>query len=176
MIRLAFLWLALAVTALHAQDNTCQIGPLPPRVVEGATFEVTVTFSVAEGSARLNGELKDPHTNVVLVHKDVMVEGRGDYVFAFEAPKAAEHRDISVAAFLGDDWRQPLAPIASTAVAQVISEAQQRRLEEMAGRVEEQLAALHYEPSAAGNVAVFVAEPADDAARALTSALAARGL
>ncbi|HQK92125.1 MAG TPA: beta-galactosidase [Armatimonadota bacterium] len=176
MVRHTLFLAALAVSGLRAQDTTCQIGPLPARLVEGASFEVTVTYSVAQGRARLNGELKDPHTNVVLVHDEVMVEGRGEHVFTFETPRAVEHRDVSIAAFLGDDWRQPLAPIVSTPVIQVISAAQQEKLEQLAARVDDQLRALGYKPSERGNIAVFAADPADDVSPALVEALAARGL
>ena len=116
----------LAVLAVgvwgEAQQTACDFVTLPDRVVENRAFEVTVRYAVAQGEARLNCELKDP-TNVVLQGERVIVRGEGQQTLTLTAPAFEQTREILIALWPGEDWRQPLAPIVHTAPIRVVTQA-----------------------------------------------------
>ncbi|OIO02735.1 hypothetical protein COY52_02730 [Candidatus Desantisbacteria bacterium CG_4_10_14_0_8_um_filter_48_22] len=93
------------------KEATCAIADLPGEVVEGKEFMTTVEYSIpsSAGKARLNCEMKDMSNNV-LKSESPEVKGKGKATFSFTAPVLSTGQ-VVIAAWLGQDWQQPLAPI-----------------------------------------------------------------
>ena len=150
--------IALLLTACLAAAQQARSGyrEAPHRVVEGRPFDITATYAVpaAAGVVHLHCEMKNVE-NVVLASHVVEVRGEGERTFSFTAPMRTDAPRITVAVWLGEDWRQPLAPIVHTPEIRVITvqahefELQQER------EAPSILNALAYRRSPAGNVAVL---------------------
>lgn len=137
-----------------AQATTCGFVAAPDRVVERRPFEIKVRYEVAQGEARLNCELKDL-THLVLESQRAVISGRGELTFAFTAPPFQQTREILVALWLGEDWRQPLSAIVHTEPIRVVTQAMAdmwAAQQEAAPRV---LRQIGWERSERGNVAVL---------------------
>lgn len=170
--------LLLAAARVSAQGTACEFTALPDRVVEGRPFEVTAKYVVAEGEARLNCELKDP-TNVVRQGERQLVRGEGELTFTLTAPRYAETREVLIALWLGDDWRQPLGSIAHTGPIRVVTQAVADQWEALKAGAPDVLEQTGWRRSEAGNVAVLCDEmPGLDRAVAerYAAALEAAGL
>ncbi|MBM3498065.1 MAG: hypothetical protein FJX74_05280 [Armatimonadetes bacterium] len=156
MLRIAQL-LLIGAARVGAQGTACEFTALPDRVVEGRPFEVTAKYAVAQGEARLNCELKDP-TNVVLQGERQVVRGAGEVTFSLTAPRFAETREILIALWLGEDWRQPLAPIVHTGPIRVVTQAVADQWDSLEAQAPQVLEQAGWRRSEAGNVAVLCDE------------------
>ncbi|MBM3475774.1 MAG: hypothetical protein FJX75_21110, partial [Armatimonadetes bacterium] len=144
---------ALGVRA-DAQGTACSFATVPARVVENQPFEVTVKYAGVQGEARLNCELKNTG-NIVLQAECQTVRGEGEQTFTLMAPAFEQAREILIALWLGEDWRQPLAPIVHTGPIRVVTQAMADLWERQKADGPRVLEQLGWSRSDRGNVAVL---------------------
>lgn len=164
----AFVCLAFLLPCADA-DYAAAILEAPRRVVAGQPFTIRASYATPGAEARFRAELKNPQ-NIVLAADAKQVRGVGEVTFHLTAPAMSETRTILVAVWLGDDWRQPLAPIVHTSPIEVMSPL---RAGQIAAREKETPALLRQLQQARtdqGLVAIY-ASP-DNGADALSNRLA----
>ena len=110
-----------------AGDFASDIVEAPRRVVEGQPFTVRASYRTPGTTAKFRAELKNPG-NVVLAGDVQQVQGEGEMTFHLTAPSLAETGTIQIAVWLGEDWREPRAPIVHTARIEVMSTARAAHL------------------------------------------------
>ncbi|MGQ9730247.1 MAG: hypothetical protein ACUVX8_03155 [Candidatus Zipacnadales bacterium] len=140
--------------SVSAQPPMCSIISVPEPLVEGQEFTVTVAYRAPDVGARLNCELKNS-AHIVLQHHHEQVQGNNEATFRFVAPPATETREILIALWLGEDWRQPLAPIVHTSSLRVLSREEAEEDQRQRSAARDTLRMIGYERSEAGNIAVL---------------------
>jgi len=104
------LYVNFFISSIPAQEVVCEFTKLPDEIVEAGEFEVQVKYIVPEGWAMMHCEMKDTSHNVLKVFTE-KVSGKGEKKFKFIAPGPSEKEELIMAVWLGEDWRNPLAPI-----------------------------------------------------------------
>jgi len=128
----------LSALPLAAQQtpSDCHFASLPREAVEAEDFTVKASYKLPPDAppAKLHCELKDLQHNV-FDSQVVLVQGAGQQAFVFQGPARERGKELLVALWLGEDWRQPLAPIIASAPIPILSQ------EMMALRRQQQAAA-----------------------------------
>lgn len=144
----------LCLAPAFAQQTTCTITAAPGAVVEGRDFQVTAGYEIAAGEAHLHAELKNTD-HIVLKAQVVAVTGAGEQTLTLTAPAYAEAKTILVAVWLGEDWRQPLAPILHTEPIRVVTQAMADAQEKLRADAPRILEKLGWQRSPGGNIALL---------------------
>lgn len=157
----------LASFSSAAKDTKCSIVSIPEVAFNKAPVVVAIDYSLSEeiDSAQLHVELKDL-SHHVLVSQTREVRGAGveraalpvEESFEFECPKSQD-KLIVVAAWMGEDWREPLYPIQRSEPLPVLPHDayKQKLAAENAdpAEVRQKLSSLGYERATGNNVALL---------------------
>jgi len=140
----------------------CRIVSIPDVAFSKAPISTVVEYSLSDDidSAQLHVELKGVGYDVY-ASEVVEVQGSGQRTFEFQCP-ASQGELILIAAWMGEDWRDPLYPIQYSDPIQVLPHsAFQHKLAVESVTPEEirqKLTALGYTRSPGRNVAIFSAD------------------
>ncbi|MBN1343501.1 MAG: hypothetical protein JXQ73_12510 [Phycisphaerae bacterium] len=157
----------------------CRIVSASDEVVEGGEFEVVVavTLPPSRKLVQLSCEIKGGGVDVIRAHRR-MVQGMGEHRFAFDAPPRSQCSSLTAYAWLGTDWRTPLAPVVQSKPITIVAQDKVAHREQAEGQAPKLLSKLAYKRSDKGNVALLSGDwPGQDQGviAALESAMRSHG-
>jgi hypothetical protein len=156
-----------------AAPVVCRIESASQNLIEGGELTVAVHCALPpSGSAtQLNCELKGTGVEVLQADRR-MIRGVGTHRFVFRVPGPKAASSVTVAAWLGTDWRKPVVPIAYTKAIPVTGRAEFAERQKNQAQAEGLLTKVNYARNDKGNVALLAGNwPGQD--RVVIDALAA---
>jgi len=152
----------IAANSFAGSTTVCKIASIPDVAFSNAPISVVVEYSLSDemASVHLHVELKGAGHDVY-DSEAIEIQGAGQRAFEFQCP-ASQGELILFAAWMGEDWRDPLYPIQYSDPIPVLPQSAYQHsmaVENVTpGEIRQKLAALNYTRSSGRNVAIFAAD------------------